>query len=88
MRLGEYIRGTKVDCQGTLCNSDGVQNIEVGKVKPHPGYKPAPNWMNDICLLGLKLPARITSMSCTFLYSMSFTSWSIYNLYFFILTNT
>ena len=66
MRLGEYIRGTKVDCQGTLCNSDGVQNIEVGKVKPHPGYKPAPNWMNDICLLGLKLPARITSMSCTF----------------------
>ena len=57
VRLGEYIKGTNIDCQGTLCNKDGVQNNEVKKVTPHPEYKPAPDWKNDICLLGLKTPA-------------------------------
>ena len=52
IRLGEYIKGTNIDCQGTLCNNDGVQNIEAATVKPHPGYRPAPDWKNDICLLG------------------------------------
>ena len=61
VRLGEYNKRETIDCQGKLCNEEGVQNIEVGKVKPHPGYKPAPDWMNDICLLGLKIPVKFTS---------------------------
>ena len=60
VRLGEYIKGTTIDCQGKLCNEDGAQNIEVKKVIPHPEYRPAPDWKNDICLLGLRKPVRIT----------------------------
>ena len=67
MRLGEYIKGTNIDCEGKLCNEDGVQNIDVLKATAHPEYKPAPDWMNDICLLELKLPAKITSINKTFL---------------------
>ena len=62
VRLGEYIKGRIIDCQGKLCNKDGTQNIEVRKVLPHPGYKPAPDWKNDICLLGLKTPAKLSGM--------------------------
>ena len=60
VRLGEYIKGIGIDCQGKLCNKDGAQNIEVKKVIPHPEYKPAPDWKNDICLLGLKTPAKVS----------------------------
>ena len=67
VRLGEYIKGTNIDCEGKLCNEDGVQNIDVLKATAHPEYKPAPDWMNDICLLELKLPAKITSINETFL---------------------
>ena len=67
MRLGEYIKGTNIDCEGKLCNEDGVQNIDVLKATAHPEYKPAPDWMNDICLLELKLPAKITSINETYI---------------------
>ena len=71
VKLGEYIKGTTIDCEGKLCNEDGVQNIEVVTVIPHPGYKPAPDWMNDICLLGLSKPAKVTSKQLYSIYKLS-----------------
>lgn len=63
MRLGEHDQDQDLDCVGSEC-SEPPDDVEVEERIVHPNYNPRdPSSRNDIALIRLKRPAKLSRKS-------------------------